>query len=183
MTKNKTRLFTVLGIVTLLVVGSVLSYVILNATDEPNDEDDSARTNTIVKITEKEYSSEKGASLTVKGPLNVSGQKITSPLELSGFAPIDWGSDGEFAVRIFGDNDSLIADRVALFDADSIEKLSNSDLYEQDVKTYRTKGLPFTVTLEFEPQPSGAKGTIKIEKATPGLREDSIDSISIPVEF
>lgn len=169
--KLKTHALPIAIITVMIFIGGIASYMVITHQDQPSVEQVNEAP-VVREAPEKKYVSAGGENLTIKSLFNLEGQKLSSPLEISGIAPREWGKDDRFVIRILGSSDNLISEGYTILGVGGFENSSNS-----------ADELPFTATLFFEPQPSGTKGTVRIEKATPGLREDSIDSISIPVEF
>jgi hypothetical protein len=103
--------------------------------------------------------------ITVTSP--TSGQKVTSPLTISGQARGGWYFEATFPVEIRNAAGTVIAQHYAEAQSDWM------------TENY----VPFRATLSFPQQPSGSQGTVILRKSNASGDPARDQSVSIPVVF
>jgi len=119
---------------------------------------------TISKQPNYTYKSAKGVNITVYTPM--AKAKLTSPVTIMGEVPGDWSFEGQFPVELNDATGKTVIKSPAMLQGD----WTTTDL------------VPFSVTLKFNGQPSGA-GTLILHKDNPSGLAANDDTLTIPVEF
>ncbi len=108
--------------------------------------------------------SENGIAIVITSP--VSGNKITSPLEVTGSVPGSWSFEGQFLVRLLDEDGNIVSEAPAT--------LQGEWMTDQHVL--------FDATLTFDNSPTGT-GSLVIEKSNPSGLPENDDKLLLPVEF
>lgn len=95
-----------------------------------------------------------------------SGEKVTSPLTVTGKARGNWYFEASFPVRLFDANGQELA---------VVPAQAQGEWMTENF-------VPFSVTLNF-PQPQTETGTLVLEKDNPSGLPEHADQIEIPVKF
>jgi hypothetical protein len=114
--------------------------------------------------TSTHFQSKHGVSVTVVQP--TSGEKITSPLKVSGTVPGSWSFEASFPIEILDANRRPVAERFATITGDWMTE----------------KPVKFTASITFVP-PVSDSGFVVIKKANPEGDQATDDSVEIPVRF
>lgn len=93
--------------------------------------------------------------------------EITSPLTIEGKARGTWYFEASFGVKLLDANGKTIA---------LVPATAQSDWMT-------TNFVPYKVTLTFEPQPKGSKGTLILMKDNPSGLPEHDDSLVVPITF
>lgn len=102
-----------------------------------------------------------------------SGEKVTSPLIVTGEARGTWYFEASFPVRLLDANGQELAVMPAQAQADPATG---------EVNWMTENFVPFSVTLNF-PQPQTETGTLVLKKDNPSGEPQFADQIEIPVKF
>jgi hypothetical protein len=172
---NNRVLYSVIGLVILLVVGALGVYAYQQrGTDKVNDLDSSnVDTETTDKnenkdtdeLTNTSFKSEKGVVITLSSPTR--GATVSSPLKVEGNAPGNWSHEGQFTVRILDNQSKVLAGSEAKVDGDWMTE----------------NPVAFTSELTFEAPKDGTRGLLVLEKANPSGLQENADSLTVPVQF
>ena len=111
-----------------------------------------------------EYTSKHGDSVTVNAPK--SGDRVTSPLTVSGIVPGPWSFEANFPVEIADANHKKVAEGYATVTGDWMT----------------TKPIAFTATVPFDP-PVTDDGFVIIHKANASGDQATDDSVEVPINF
>lgn len=96
-----------------------------------------------------------------------SGDKVTSPLTVTGEARGGWYFEASFPVKLLDASGNTIASGVATAQGD----WKTSDF------------VPFTATFSFPAQPAGSTGQLVLEKDNPSGLPENADSLTINIKF
>jgi hypothetical protein len=110
------------------------------------------------------YTSKHGDTVTVNAPK--AGDRISSPLTVSGVVPGPWSFEANFPVEIV--------------DADRKEVAESYATVEGDWMT--TEPIAFTATIPFK-APATGDGFVIIRKANPSGDQATDDSVEVPITF
>jgi hypothetical protein len=111
-----------------------------------------------------EYTSKHGDTVTVNAPR--SGDRISSPLSVSGVVPGPWSFEAEFPVEIVDANHEKVAEGFATVKGDWMT----------------TDPVSFTASVPFE-APVTDEGFVIIRKANPSGDQATDDSVEVPITF
>ena len=111
-----------------------------------------------------EYTSKHGDTVTVKAPK--AGDRVTSPLTVSGVVPGPWSFEANFPVEIVDANHKRVAEGYATVKGDWMT----------------TKPIAFTATVPFK-APVTDDGFVVIHKANPSGDQATDDSVEVPIKF
>ena len=111
-----------------------------------------------------EYTSKHGTSVTINAPK--AGDRITSPLTVSGVVPGPWSFEANFPVEIVDADHKKVAEGYATVEGDWMT----------------TKPVRFTATVPFKP-PVTDEGFVVIRKANPSGDQATDDSVEVPIKF
>jgi hypothetical protein len=111
-----------------------------------------------------EYTSKHGDSVTINTPK--AGDRISSPLTVSGVVPGPWSFEANFPVEIVDADHKKVAEGYATVKGDWMT----------------TKPIAFTATVPFKP-PATDDGFVIIRKANPSGDQATDDSVEVPVKF
>jgi len=111
-----------------------------------------------------EYTSKHGDSVTINSPK--AGDRITSPLTVSGVVPGPWSFEANFPVEIVDADHKKVAEGYATVKGDWMT----------------TKPIGFTATVPFKP-PVTDDGFVIIHKANPAGDQATDDSVEVPITF
>lgn len=129
----------------------------LNKQDSGSDSDDQQPAATT-------YTSEKGVKVTLTSP--TVGQKVTSPLAVTGSVPGSWSFEAQFSIRLIDAQGNLLDEAPARLQGD-----------------WMTDNLvPFTAMLEFGTGAS-QKGTLVLLRSNQSGLPANNDSVIIPIVF
>lgn len=95
-----------------------------------------------------------------------SNQEIESPLTIEGQARGSWFFEADFPVKLYDEEDNLVAQAVATTDQEWMSE----------------EFIPFKASLEFE-KPASKKGTLVLEKNNPSGLPEHDDELRIPIVF
>lgn len=113
----------------------------------------------------QEFTSEQGVILRIISPSE--GERVESPLVVSGEVPGNWSFEGDFPLEIRGSDGEAIATTPATLQDD-----------------WMTEELvPFTATVSFPTQSSGSEGELVLIKDNPSGEAQLEDSVEIPIRF
>ena len=108
--------------------------------------------------------SEKGVAIVITSPL--SGNKIDSPLKVTGSVPGSWSFEGQFIVRLLDVEGNIVSVSTAT--------VQGEWMTEQQV--------PFNASLAYDNLPLGT-GSLVLEKSNPSGLPENDDKLILPVEF
>lgn len=149
-----------IGIVIILVVGVGLFYGFygksLYAPQTSNTEENQ---------NQKVYTTNKGKTDSLRNISLLEGQKITSPLTITGEAR-GWYFEASFPVQIFDGEGKIIAEGPAQAQGDWMT----------------SEFVPFSITLNFT-KPTSTSGKVILRKDNPSGLPENEDFIEIPVKF
>jgi hypothetical protein len=111
-----------------------------------------------------EYTSKHGDSVTINAPK--AGDRITSPLTVSGVVPGPWSFEANFPVEIVDADHKKVAEGYATVKGDWMT----------------TEPVAFTATVPFKP-PVTDEGFVIIRKANPSGDQATDDSVEVPIKF
>ena len=111
-----------------------------------------------------EYTSKHGDSVTINTPK--AGDRISSPLTVSGVVPGPWSFEANFPVEIVDADHKKVAEGYATVKGDWMT----------------TKPIAFTATVPFKP-PATDDGFVIIRKANPSGDQATDDSVEVPITF
>jgi hypothetical protein len=111
-----------------------------------------------------EYTSKHGTSVTINAPK--AGDRITSPLTVSGVVPGPWSFEANFPVEIVDADHKKVAEGYATVEGDWMT----------------TKPVKFTASVPFKP-PVTDDGFVIIRKANPSGDQATDDSVEVPIKF
>ena len=111
-----------------------------------------------------EYTSKHGTSVTINAPK--AGDRITSPLTVSGVVPGPWSFEANFPVEIVDADHKKVAEGYATVEGDWMT----------------TKPVRFNASLPFKP-PVTDEGFVVIRKANPSGDQATDDSVEVPIKF
>jgi len=111
-----------------------------------------------------EYTSKHGDSVTINAPK--AGDRITSPLTVSGVVPGPWSFEANFPVEIVDADHKKVAEGYATVEGDWMT----------------TKPIGFTATVPFDP-PVTDDGFVVFHKANPSGDQATDDSVEVPIKF
>ena len=111
-----------------------------------------------------EYTSKHGDAVTINTPK--AGDRISSPLTVSGVVPGPWSFEANFPVEIVDADHKKVAEGYATVKGDWMT----------------TKPIAFTATVPFKP-PATDDGFVIIRKANPSGDQATDDSVEVPIKF
>lgn len=111
-----------------------------------------------------EYTSKHGDSVTVNAPK--AGDRVTSPLTVSGVVPGPWSFEASFPVEIVDAEHKKVAEGYATVKGDWMTE----------------KPVAFTATVPFK-APVTDEGFLIIHKANPSGDQATDDSVEVPIAF
>ena len=111
-----------------------------------------------------EYTSKHGDSVTINTPK--AGDRISSPLTVSGVVPGPWSFEANFPVEILDADRKKVAEGYATVKGDWMT----------------TEPVAFTATVPFKP-PVTDDGFVIIRKANPSGDQATDDSVEVPIKF
>jgi hypothetical protein len=111
-----------------------------------------------------EYTSKHGDKLTINTPK--AGDRITSPVTVSGVVPGPWSFEANFPVEIVDADHKRVAEGYATVKGDWMT----------------TKPIAFSATVPFK-APVSEDGFVVIRKANPSGDQATDDSVEVPIKF
>lgn len=111
-----------------------------------------------------EYTSKHGDSVTVNTPK--AGDRVTSPLTVSGIVPGPWSFEANFPIEIVDADHKKVAEGYATVKGDWMT----------------TEPVAFTATVPFDP-PVTEDGFVILHKANASGDEATDDSVEVPIKF
>lgn len=160
------------GLLVILILAAILAWVMYDHT-RSTDSDKKVTTTTAPTTspspTDDNSSeviiSQKEVKLSVETPKK--GEKVTSPIAISGKVPGNWSSEGTFTIDLIASDGTVLATDQA--------KLVGDWMTEANV--------PFTASLSFTEQPTGNAGTIRLHKTNPSGSPANDDMAGFGVLF